>query len=159
MGPCSKDFFWTKMGPMSKDFGEKVTHLGSTSPYALTCEYPPCIFHVAKVECTYCSFRGDLKCHFSFSQWSIFRDILICVVVCNIHLQILSFCGNTVMKVDYAGNLILRIWWKVQMRKIRYCSKIVNFILITMVNFKFLRNQVATKLAIISNSQINLPQN
>ena len=29
------------MGPMSKDFSEKVTHLGGTSPYALTCEYPP----------------------------------------------------------------------------------------------------------------------
>ena len=25
---------------MSKD-SEKVTHLGGTSPYALTCEYPP----------------------------------------------------------------------------------------------------------------------
>ena len=33
--------FWTKMGPMSKDFWWKVTHLGSTSLYALTCEYPP----------------------------------------------------------------------------------------------------------------------
>ena len=31
----------TKMAPMSKDFAEKVTHLGGTSPYALTCEYPP----------------------------------------------------------------------------------------------------------------------
>ena len=32
--------FLIKMGPMSKDFS-KVTHLGGTSPYALTCEYPP----------------------------------------------------------------------------------------------------------------------
>ena len=31
----------TNMGSMSKDFGEKVTHLGSTSLYALTYEYPP----------------------------------------------------------------------------------------------------------------------
>ena len=32
--------FLNKMGPMSKDFWWKVTHLGGTSPYALTCEYP-----------------------------------------------------------------------------------------------------------------------
>ena len=35
--------FLTKMGPMSEDFGEKVTHFGGTSPYALTCEHPPII--------------------------------------------------------------------------------------------------------------------
>ena len=31
--------FWTKWDPCLRIFGEKVTHLGSTSPYALTCEY------------------------------------------------------------------------------------------------------------------------
>ena len=29
------------MGPMTNHFWLKVTHLGGTSPYALTCEYPP----------------------------------------------------------------------------------------------------------------------
>ena len=40
IGSSSKDFL-SKLGPMSKIFGEKVlvTHLGSTSLYALTCEY------------------------------------------------------------------------------------------------------------------------
>ena len=48
-------------------------------------------FQRKKMCCNYCSFRGDLKCQLSFSQWSIFLDIVICVVVCNIRLQILSF--------------------------------------------------------------------
>ena len=30
-----------KMGPCLRIFDEKLTHLGSTSLYALTCEYPP----------------------------------------------------------------------------------------------------------------------
>ena len=33
--------FLNKMGPMSKDFWWKVTHLGGTFPYALSCESPP----------------------------------------------------------------------------------------------------------------------
>ena len=41
MGPSSKDSFWPKWDPCQRILGEKVTHLGSTSPYALTCEYPP----------------------------------------------------------------------------------------------------------------------
>ena len=41
MRPSSKDFL-NKMGSMSTDFFcEKLTHLGSTSPYTLTSEYPP----------------------------------------------------------------------------------------------------------------------
>ena len=40
MGPSSKDFL-SKMDPCLRIFAEKVTHLGCTSPYALTCEYPP----------------------------------------------------------------------------------------------------------------------
>ena len=39
-GPSSKDFL-TKWDPCPRIFGEKVTHLGGTSPFALTCEYPP----------------------------------------------------------------------------------------------------------------------
>ena len=35
MGPSSKDFF-----DQNGIFGEKVAHLGGTSPYALICEYP-----------------------------------------------------------------------------------------------------------------------
>ena len=47
MGHSSKYFFFTKMGPMClRIFGEKVTHLDGTSPYALTCEYPPLGFRV-----------------------------------------------------------------------------------------------------------------
>ena len=41
MGPSSKDFFGAKWDPCLRIFAEKVTHLGGTSPYALTCEYPP----------------------------------------------------------------------------------------------------------------------
>ena len=41
MGPSSKDFFWPKWDPCLRSFGKKVTHLDGTSPYALTCEYPP----------------------------------------------------------------------------------------------------------------------
>ena len=37
---CSLRIFSTKMGPCLRIFGEKVTYLGGTSPYALTCEYP-----------------------------------------------------------------------------------------------------------------------
>ena len=33
-------FFWPNWDPCLRIFGEKVTHLGSISPYALTCEYP-----------------------------------------------------------------------------------------------------------------------
>ena len=33
--------FWPKWDPCLRIFAEKVTHLGGTSPYALTCEYPP----------------------------------------------------------------------------------------------------------------------
>ena len=33
--------FWPKLNLCLRIFGEKVTHLGSTSPYALTSEYPP----------------------------------------------------------------------------------------------------------------------
>ena len=33
--------FWAKWDPCLKIFGEKVTHLGGTSLYALRCEYPP----------------------------------------------------------------------------------------------------------------------
>ena len=40
MGPSSKDFFWPKWNLCLRIFCEKVTHLGSTSRYALTCEYP-----------------------------------------------------------------------------------------------------------------------
>ena len=41
MGPSSKDFFGPKWDPWLRIFGEKVTHLGGTSLYALKCEYPP----------------------------------------------------------------------------------------------------------------------
>ena len=41
MGPSSKEFFGPKWDPRLRIFGKKVTHLGGTSPYALTCEYPP----------------------------------------------------------------------------------------------------------------------
>ena len=42
MGPSSKDFF-DQNGTLVRlrIFGEKVTHLGGTSPYVLTCENPP----------------------------------------------------------------------------------------------------------------------
>ena len=40
MGPSSM-IFLTIVGPYLRIFGEKVSHLGGTSPYALTCEYPP----------------------------------------------------------------------------------------------------------------------
>ena len=33
--------FWPKWDPCLRIFAEKVTHLGGTSPYALTCEYHP----------------------------------------------------------------------------------------------------------------------
>ena len=33
--------FWPKWNPCLRIFSEKVTHLGSTSPYALTCECSP----------------------------------------------------------------------------------------------------------------------
>ena len=33
--------FWPKWDPCLRIFGEKVTRLGGTSLYALTCEYPP----------------------------------------------------------------------------------------------------------------------
>ena len=39
MGPSSI-FFLFKWDQCLRIFGEKVTHLGSTSPYAWTCEYP-----------------------------------------------------------------------------------------------------------------------
>ena len=41
MGHSSKIFFGPKLDPYLRIFSEKVTHLGSTSLYALTCEYPP----------------------------------------------------------------------------------------------------------------------
>ena len=44
MGPSSKDFF-TKWDPGVRSFGEKVTHLGGTSLYILTFEYPPVYGH------------------------------------------------------------------------------------------------------------------
>ena len=42
------------MGPMSKDFCEKVTHLGGTPLYALTFEYPPALYH--SVQLKYCKY-------------------------------------------------------------------------------------------------------
>ena len=39
--PLLRIFFWPKWDPCLRIFAEKVTHLGGTSPYALTCEYPP----------------------------------------------------------------------------------------------------------------------
>ena len=36
MGPSFKDFFWLKWDPCLRIFCEKLTHLGGTSPYALT---------------------------------------------------------------------------------------------------------------------------
>ena len=39
-GPLSKDFL-TKWDPWLRIPAEKTTHLGGTSPYASTCEYPP----------------------------------------------------------------------------------------------------------------------
>ena len=68
----------------------------------------------------------------------------------------------TVKQVNFVGNLISQILRKVQIRK----NKLPwNFTLATMVSFQFSWNQVATKLAVISNSQKkkkkkkNLPQN
>ena len=55
IGPSSKDLFWSKWDPCLRIFGEKVTHLGSTSqsPYVLTCEYPPadwaCSIYISKI--------------------------------------------------------------------------------------------------------------
>ena len=43
-GPSSKDFFGPKWDPCRRIFDEAVTHLGGTSPYALTCEYPGFLF-------------------------------------------------------------------------------------------------------------------
>ena len=34
-------FSWPKFDPCLRIYAEQVTHLGGTSPYALTCEYPP----------------------------------------------------------------------------------------------------------------------
>ena len=36
-------FFWPKWDPCLRIFGEKVTHLGGTSPHALSYELPPSI--------------------------------------------------------------------------------------------------------------------
>ena len=56
--------FFTKMEPMSRIFGEKVTHLGSTSLYALTCEYPPLdIFHVKELAVFFFSFQDNANVH------------------------------------------------------------------------------------------------
>ena len=44
MGPSSNNIFLPKWNPCLRIFGEKVTHLGGTSPYALTCEYPPLVY-------------------------------------------------------------------------------------------------------------------
>ena len=59
----------------------------------------------------------------------------------------------TVKQVNFAGNLISQISRKVQIREV------VNFTLTTTstASFQFLRNQVATKLAIIYNLWKNLP--
>ena len=38
--PCLR-IFWPKWYPCLRIFDDKVTHLGGTSPYVLTCEYPP----------------------------------------------------------------------------------------------------------------------
>ena len=40
MGPSSKDFY-DQNGTHLRIFGQKVTHLGGTSPYALTCVSTP----------------------------------------------------------------------------------------------------------------------
>ena len=38
--PLLQIFFWWKMGPMSRDFLQKVTHFGETSLSILICEHP-----------------------------------------------------------------------------------------------------------------------
>ena len=39
--PLLRIFFWPKWDPCLRILAEKVTHLGGTSPYGLSCEYPP----------------------------------------------------------------------------------------------------------------------
>ena len=50
MGPSSKDFFDQHGTQVLRIFGENVTHLGSTSLYALACEYSLNVKRVERVE-------------------------------------------------------------------------------------------------------------
>ena len=59
----------------------------------------------------------------------------------------------TVNQVNFAGNLISQISRKVKICEIKLPQ---NFTLTSMISFQFSRNQVATKLAIISNSRKKL---
>ena len=52
MGPSSKDFFDLNRTHVKRIFGERVIHLGSTFPYALTCEYPLVLGLSTQVSCT-----------------------------------------------------------------------------------------------------------
>ena len=69
--------FLTKMGPLSEDFCWKPNHLGSTSPYALTCEYPP----QQKYHIYFCSWCRKPQGHtVSGWLWNTWIELEICKV-------------------------------------------------------------------------------
>ena len=75
MGPSSKDFFEQNGDPCLRIFAEKVTHLGGTSPYALTCEYPPGIgqcsgsFNLSKDQPLAFVLVDEHCCHHVYTIW------------------------------------------------------------------------------------------
>ena len=66
-----KDFLKIKMDPCTRNFGEKLTHLGGTSLYALICEYPLWeIAHIAHLKW----FWGV----YTYSTPNILRSVICC---------------------------------------------------------------------------------
>ena len=67
-GILFEGFFWPKWDPCLRIFAEKVTHLGGTSLYALTYEYPPpCelpFYHLKNADFALC-----VTIHFNFADF------------------------------------------------------------------------------------------
>ena len=93
--------FWSKWDSCLRIFGEKVTHLGGTSPYALTCEYPfptpgdksycTCSYSVA-AEYPHSNLKGTLT-YISHSRLcymrptlSVMRNLGVYNAVCNLNI-------------------------------------------------------------------------
>ena len=64
--------FWPKWNLCLRILGEKVTHLGSTSPYALTCEYPPPDLHTSHI-IQYCCMQNNTELITRDTKWEQIR--------------------------------------------------------------------------------------